>query len=168
MEKLDYTLKEWMKKDHSIKEWKNVFKQIFVIIYRLNIIHKLSNYDVKPDNFMFVNGKLKMIDLGLTYRYIGTERNYISMIYLAHDKYGINIYNTINYLVKKGWNKNKAWKYVNDYKLYKKIFNDGIVDINKIKKWEYPEKIIPFIKELQKSYGKPAKYFLEKYFQDIE
>lgn len=168
MEKFDYTLTDWMKKDHSVEEWKKVFKQIFTIIDRLNYKYKISINDVKPDNFMFKNGELKMIDFGLNEHYNGKQLNYANMINLYCGKYAINMYTISEELLKKGWNKHKAWKYATNYKLAKNLFKNGILDINQTKKWEYPEKIIPFIKQLQKSYGKPAKYFLEKYFQDIE
>lgn len=168
MEKFDYTLNDWMKKDHTIDEWKNIYKQIFIIIDRLNTKYKISINDVKPDNFMFKDDKLKMIDFGLNEYYNGKQLNYSNMINLYHDKYGINMYTISEELLKKGWNRHKAWKYATNYNLSNKLFKDGTLDINKIKKWEYPDNIIPFIKKLQKSYGKPAKYFLKKYFQVIE
>lgn len=168
MEKFDYTLREWMDKDHTIEEWKNIYKQIFNIIDRLNIKYKISTLDVKPDNFMFKNGDLKMIDFGLNESYNGKQFDYKNMINLYCDKYGINLFTISEELIKKGWNRHKAWKYANNYNLSKKLFRDGTLDINEIKKWEYPEKIIPFIKKLQTSYGKPASFFLKKYFQDIE
>jgi tRNA A-37 threonylcarbamoyl transferase component Bud32 len=167
MEKLDYTLEEWMKYNHSIEEWKSVLKQIFICIDRLNRIYNISNYDLKPDNFMFKNGKLKMIDFGLTFRYIG-ELNYLPIINLINNKYGIGIYFIVNYLRKKNWSKKKAWKYATNYKLVQTLFDNGTININNICKWEYPDKIIPFIKELKKDIGKPAKYFLDKYFHDIK
>lgn len=168
MEKFYYTLTDWMKKEHSVEEWKKVFKQIFTIIDRLNYKYKISINDVKPDNFMFKNGELKMIDFGLNEYYNGKQLNYANMINLYCDKYAINMYTISEELLKKGWSRDKSWRYATNYKLTKGLFKDGTLDITKIKKWEYPTKIIPFIKELQKGYGKTAKYFLEKYFQDIE
>lgn len=150
------------------EEWKNLFKQIFTIIDVLNSKYKVSNMDIKPDNFMFKNKKLKMIDFGLNAYYNGKQLNYANMINLYCDKYAINLYTISDELFKKGWNRHKAWKYATNYKLAQKLFDDSTLNINDIKKWEYPKKIIPFIKELQKSYGKPAKYFLKKYFQEIK
>lgn len=167
MEKFDYTLEDWMKEDHSVEEWKIVFKQLFMIIDRLNCKYKISNMDIKPVNLMFKDGNLKMIDFGTNDSY-KKQADYHNMIYLYKNRYGINIYDINIQLLDKGWNKHKAWKFSTNYKLAKKLFEDGTLDIDNIDKWEYPTKIIPFIKELQKSYGKPAKYFLEKYFQGIE
>lgn len=168
MEKLDYTLEDWMKNDHSIEEWKNIFKQIFIIIHKLNTKYRISNYDLKPDNFMFKNNNLKMIDLGKTYKYID-EINYINFINLIDNKYGYSIFSIVHYLLKfKKWNKTKIWKYLSNCNLTQQLFKKNIIDLNKIDKWKYPDKIIPFIKELQKSCGKPTIYFIEKYFQDIE
>lgn len=171
MEKFDYTLEDWMKEDHSVEEWKIMLKQLFMIIDRLNCKYKISNMDIKPVNLMFKREELKMIDFGLNEPYTGDQLNYANMINLYCNKYAINIYTISEKLLKKGWNRHKSWKYATDYKLAKKLFEDGILNIDNIDnidKWEYPTKIIPFIKELQKSYGKPAKYFLEKYFQGIE
>jgi serine/threonine protein kinase len=167
MTKMDTNFCDWMKTDPSEDEWKSVFKQLFTIIYILNDIYHISINDIKPDNLMFKYHKLRLIDFGLNEHYNGKQLNYSNMINLYDDKYAINMYTISEELLKKGWNKHKAWKYATNYKLSKKLFKQGILDINEIKKWEYPEKIIPFIKELQKSYGKPAKYFLEEYFQVI-
>lgn len=168
MKKIDSNFCDWIKSDPTVVDWKLMFKQLFTIIYVLNDVYNISINDIKPDNLMFKHNKLRLIDFGLNEHYNGKQLNYSNMINLYDDKYAINMYTISEELLKKGWNKHKAWKYATNYELSKKLFKQGILDINKIKKWEYPQKIIPFIKELQKSYGKPANYFLEKYFQDIE
>lgn len=168
MEKFDYTMTDWMKEDHTVEEWHSVYKQLFQIIDRANTKYRLSIDDIKPDNLMFKNDKLKIIDLGINSSYNGKQFDYINMTSLYCDKYGVNLYTISEELLKRGYNRAKAWKIANSYDQSEKLFRSGVLDINKIKKWEYPDKIIPMIKRLKADYGKPASYFLDKYFPTIE
>lgn len=166
MEKLDYNMNYWMTLPHSINEWKSIYKQLFIILNTLYSKYKIINLDVKPDNIMFKNNRLYMIDFGITRPYsIGNDHiGYQNMINLYCGKYGINIFTISEELIKLGYSKSSAWNIANNYNKSQKLFDDKILNINNIKKWSYPDEIIPFIKKLQSDFGETPLFYLKKYF----
>ena len=166
MEKLDKTVCEWSKESHSVKEWIDLYRQLFAILYTLHNKYKINHTDVHCGNLMWKGKRLYLIDYGVVSSNKADKYDYGGMIRLVNNKYLINETNLFYYIKENSdYSDRKIWNIISNPITLKRYVKQHSVPIDKLPHTIIPPKELhPFLNKLNKDFGKRTEDILKQYF----
>jgi predicted unusual protein kinase regulating ubiquinone biosynthesis (AarF/ABC1/UbiB family) len=167
MEKLDMTVRDWIKTEPSVEEWESFYKQFFVMLDRLHEYHGIRHGDLHPGNLMWRGDCLCIIDFGQAkpFRYGESHYDYGNFVSVYNNKYGINKLSLMLRLDGVGYKTRQVlWRELDSIYKVERIFKDGIVRMEDIDHFTFPDSMVDVVKEFHSLYGQPCSEFIRVFY----